>query len=124
MKNARAIKIAIALRGSLTSAGRLYRWGGDEFLLVFPGARAAEVEERVQALLDGAQPLRLERVDDPIELLISIGAADYAGGEEMTAAIESADRQMYAQKERRRAERQARVVPPQALPANRPGVAV
>jgi diguanylate cyclase (GGDEF)-like protein len=117
-------QIAVALRGSLTSAGRLYRWGGDEFLLVFPGARASEVEDRVQALLDGAQPLRLDRVEDPIELLISVGAADYAGGEEMTAAIESADRQMYLRKERRRAERQARVAALPSLPTNRPGIAV
>ena len=117
-------QIAVALRGSLTTSGRLYRWGGDEFLLVFPGARASEVEERVQALLDAAEPLRVERVDDPIELLISVGAADYQSGEDLTAAIERADRQMYLRKERRHAERQARIAALPSLPAARAGVPV
>lgn len=116
-------QIAVALRASLSSSGRLYRWGGDEFLLVFPGARASEVEGRVQALLDAAEPMRTERVADPIELLISVGAADYASGEDLTAAIESADRQMYLRKERRRAERQARIDALPSLPAARGGVA-
>ena len=117
-------EIAVALRGSLSSAGRLYRWGGDEFLLVFPGARASDVQARVQATLDAAPPLRVEQVSDPIELLISVGAADYASGEELTSAIETADRLMYAQKALRHAARQARIAALPTLPTARSGVPV
>ena len=36
---------------------------------------------------------------------MSVGAADYAGGEQLAAAIDRADAAMYEQKSRRRAER-------------------
>ena len=111
-------QIAIALRGALPSAARLYRWGGDEFLLVVPGGRAGDVRRQLGAALAAAAPLRVERVSDPIELLVSYGAADYAGGEALAEAIESADRRMYQHKVGRRAERQAAVVGG-PLPASR-----
>ena len=73
---------------------------------------------RNSSALAAAAPLRVERVSDPIELLVSYGAADYAGGEALAEAIESADRRMYQHKVGRRAERQAAVVGG-PLPASR-----
>ncbi|MFL5577283.1 MAG: GGDEF domain-containing protein [Gemmatimonadaceae bacterium] len=107
-------QIAAALRGALQPADRLYRWGGDEFLVVFPGTRAADAQARLEAALAACGPLRAEGVTSVIEILVSVGAADYGGGEELTAAIERADERMYDQKARRRIERSG-VTPPTGL---------
>jgi diguanylate cyclase (GGDEF)-like protein len=104
-------QLAAALRGALQPADRLYRWGGDEFLVVFPGTRAADAQARLEAALAACGPLRVDGVPRPVEILVSLGAADYGGGEELSAAIERADERMYSQKARRRLERSG-VTPP------------
>ena len=73
---------------------RVYRWGGDEFLLLFPAARPEEVLPRVRAAM-AAVP----------QLEASLGAAAFSGTEELPAAIERADRAMYEEKTRNRAAR-------------------
>ena len=73
---------------------RVYRWGGDEFLLLFPAARPEEVLPRVRAAM-AAVP----------QLEASLGAAAFSGTEELPAAIERADRAMSEEKTRNRAAR-------------------
>ena len=100
-------QVAAVLRASLAPTDRLYRWGGDEFLVVLPNTRAADAQARLEAALLAAPPLAAPAADDVIPLLVSIGSADYAGGEEIGASIERADGRMYAHKARRRAERES-----------------
>jgi diguanylate cyclase (GGDEF)-like protein len=95
-------ELAEALRGGLRASDALYRWGGDEFLLVLPKAAAAEARRRVdEALTVAAAGLG----DVPVELRpsVSVGTAVYSGAEDLAAAIESADRDMYLDKRRRKA---------------------
>jgi diguanylate cyclase (GGDEF)-like protein len=73
---------------------RVYRWGGDEFLLLFPAARPEGVVPRVREAI-GAVP----------ELEVSLGAAAFSGTEDIPAAIQRADRAMYEEKTRNRARR-------------------
>jgi diguanylate cyclase (GGDEF)-like protein len=116
-------QLAASLRAALAPTDRLYRWGGDEFLVVLPNTRAAEAQARLEAALAGAPALAARGADDSIPMLVSIGSADYAGGEELAGAIERADGMMYASKARRRAERAAAAstddqpTPPAALGA-------
>jgi diguanylate cyclase (GGDEF)-like protein len=74
----------------------LIRWGGEEFLLLLPGARrpqALELAERLRARVAGLAVEGLPAVT------ISIGV-DELGAEETSAeaAIERADQRMYAAK--------------------------
>jgi len=91
---------ADVLRRATRPSDRLFRWGGDEFLLLMPGALAVEVQPRLEERIgrlsreahpEGAAPLR-----------VSLGSADYADAEGLEAAIDAADRAMYAQKARRK----------------------
>ena len=95
---------ARVLRDHIRPLDRLYRWGGDEFLLILPGANVDGVQGRLSALMDGAPPLELgaSHGGGTAILQISLGASSYANGDALQAAIESADATMYAQKRTRK----------------------
>ena len=88
---------AEVLRGALRPYDKLYRWGGDEFLLVLPSAHASNVLGRLRQALDSAEPARTAS-GEAIALQVSLGTADYASSEQLSTAIERADRAMYAEK--------------------------
>ena len=91
------------LRTTVRPSDRVYRWGGDEFLVVLPGATVADAELRIAGALHTAMPLALAGVAEPVPVLASFGCAAYAGAEELILAIEQADHAMYKQKARRKA---------------------
>ncbi len=92
------------LRAALRQTDRLYRWGGDEFLLVLPMARASDVQHRFEQVIVEAVPLHPGGKDKPVHLAASVGAADFASYDDLRSAIDRADSLMYRQKhERKRA---------------------
>ena len=110
-------RCADVLRNTLRSYDKLYRWGGDEFLLVVPSARAEDVMDRLRnAVIDG-EIVDSGVANEPISLQVSLGAADYASSEELPFAIERADRAMYQEKSRRKSEPRALFTPPTSQPS-------
>jgi diguanylate cyclase (GGDEF)-like protein len=95
------------LRRCVRPLDRVYRWGGDEFLLLFPAALPEEVVPRVREALRGVPQLEA-----------SVGAARFSGAEDLPAAIERADRAMYEEKARNRAERSERLAAPRTAGAS------
>lgn len=93
--------IVDVLRAMLRASDKLYRWGGDEFLLVFPGADAPHVGRRIKSILENAEPLRLSDGSE-LEIRVSVGSAAYSSSEAMADAIDAADRAMYADKSARK----------------------
>ncbi|MGQ0816199.1 MAG: GGDEF domain-containing protein [Gemmatimonadota bacterium] len=85
------------LRAELRAADKLYRWGGDEFLLLFPGADALYAGRRIKTILGSAPPLVLPD-GAVLPIRVSVGSAAYADGEHLNDAIDAADRAMYADK--------------------------
>jgi diguanylate cyclase (GGDEF)-like protein len=94
--------LAEVLRNRLRASDKLYRWGGDEFLLVLPGGKAGDVMPRLEERLLRARAVTLDDGAGEVRLEVSIGAADYTSAEEIDAAIAAADAAMYAQKHRKK----------------------
>jgi len=92
------------LRGTLRPYDKLYRWGGDEFLLVIPSARGVDVEQRLAEVLAKAEPIALVAGVPAkiVQLEVSLGAADYTSAESLDECIQAADEAMYRQKHRRK----------------------
>ena len=81
---------------------KLYRWGGDEFLLVLPSARGMDVELRLMEVLDGAKPVVVGEEGQTVALAVSLGSADYTSAENLNETIRLADHAMYRQKNARK----------------------
>ena len=116
-------RCAEVFRATLRPYDKLYRWGGDEFLLVVPSAQASNVLRRLQQAIAVAPPVEAEDPAEFIPLQVSLGAADYSSSEELETAIEEADRAMYREKHRRKGEARTGV-PGGSLPPSTPRAAM
>ena len=97
-------RCADVLRSALRPYDKLYRWGGDEFLLVVPSAHITDMMDRLRAALMTAEPVRSPMDDRIVTLEVSIGGANYSSAEELNTAIDKADLAMYEDKARRKGE--------------------
>ena len=93
---------AQVLRSSIRPTDRLFRWKGDEFVLVLPGASAAEVLPRFERIIEEAWPLRTKLARGPLKLQVSLGAADFASVNELVAAVAEASAMLGHRKPPRR----------------------
>lgn len=94
-------RLVETVRGCVRPVDRVYRWGGDEFLVLFPAARPDDVVPRLREALHHANG-GLAEGERPLELQVSLGAADFTGAEEIAGAIHRADHAMYEEKARNR----------------------
>jgi diguanylate cyclase (GGDEF)-like protein len=97
-------RCADVLRSALRPYDKLYRWGGDEFLLVVPSAHARDMLDRLRVALMTTEAIESPADGRIVKLEVSIGGADYSSAEEIQAAIDRADLAMYEDKSRRKGE--------------------
>jgi diguanylate cyclase (GGDEF)-like protein len=103
------LRVAKAIQQLAGSGDRLFRWGGDEFLLLTLEQTAATVAARLERLN------AVLAIPDIVTVQVSHGAVDFDSLDELSDAVKRADIEMYARKrERRGLARSAQVEAPDA----------
>jgi diguanylate cyclase (GGDEF)-like protein len=76
-------EVAARFRAAIRSYDIVGRYGGEEFLILFPGWKPDDGTERIDELLDAvrSQPFRLEREDAELRLTCSAGVAVFRPNE-------------------------------------------
>ena len=92
-------QVALALRAGLRGDAVLGRYGGEEFVVLLPGADANTARNTAEALRAAVEACAIEWQGAQQRLTVSIGVATRAPGERSAAAVvERADRALYAAK--------------------------
>ena len=89
------------LRAHIRNTDGLGRWGGEEFILVCPGAslsKAADLAEKLRHRIAAASFLP----EDPLAVTASFGVATYPAGGSFDEAFRQADQALYLAKSRGR----------------------
>ena len=89
-------EIARAIKDCIRKTDILIRYGGDEFLLLFPKMSEEILERKMQEISAAVENIRI--ADYP-ELRLSISIGGVTGVHPITEAIRQADLRMYAQKQ-------------------------
>lgn len=89
----------------LRAFDKVYRWGGDEFLIVMAGVSRKVASQRLEAIISGIPPVELEVAGQTrrLPVTVSFGAAEYSAGDDLEAVIQIADQRMYENKQERKA---------------------
>ena len=89
-------RVANQLTHEFRAEDAVFRWGGDEFLVIAPGLDGPAADKRVASLRQAlAAP-----VDDGPVCTVSVGIATLVPEGDLEAALRQADERMYADKQR------------------------
>lgn len=95
-------QVAAAIRSVLRPDDLLFRWGGDEFLVIVFGLDEEVVRHRF-SMLDALLGETLATPSsDPVPITVSFGVARFGSVASLHAAIDQADKTMYAYKQARK----------------------
>ncbi|HEX8069598.1 MAG TPA: GGDEF domain-containing protein [Pyrinomonadaceae bacterium] len=97
--------VASAVRALVRADDMLFRWGGDEFLLLLFGLPEPEARKRMEFLNTPLAETRLQRVAAPVAITVSYGLAGFATLADLQQGIEQADSAMYRRKQDAKAQR-------------------
>jgi diguanylate cyclase (GGDEF)-like protein len=95
------VETATLLGGTMRGADLLFRYGGDEFLIVLPHANcseAASIQDRIEQSVDEWN--RANTRYNEFKLSLSIGCSTWKQGDDILSTIKEADSMMYEEKRR------------------------
>lgn len=84
---------------SIRPRDQVYRYGGEEFLILLPDTSLAKAKPVLERLRRRACERAISDGETAIDLSVSVGAAEAASGEEPGAVIDRADAALYRAKE-------------------------
>lgn len=92
--------VASAIRACIRADDLLFRWGGDEFLVVLFGVTETEARSRFEGLASRLQRTALPGEPTAIDLSAAVGVAPFAEATSFDDVIAIADAMMYGAKRR------------------------
>jgi len=96
--DAALLAVAEALRRCIGSNGLLFRWGGDEFVILLDGEREIDADRRFSSLSEHLLATTIPGSETPLDLRASVGFSEYSDLDSLHRAIDEADRLMYTRK--------------------------
>jgi diguanylate cyclase (GGDEF)-like protein len=90
--------VATALWSCLSPEDLLFRWGGDEFLILFIDRSETDARDQLATLAEKLRGTSLRGVQKPVDLSASIGLAPFSDVASLDAVIAAADSAMYERK--------------------------
>ncbi|HET9711639.1 MAG TPA: GGDEF domain-containing protein, partial [Pyrinomonadaceae bacterium] len=97
----RAIRaVARAMRSLVRADDMLFRWGGDEFLVLMFKLPQPEASRRMEKLNKILEENGERWIGTPLTVTVSFGVAGFTSLTDLGQAIEQADKAMYAQRSR------------------------
>jgi diguanylate cyclase (GGDEF)-like protein len=94
--------VSSAIRRLVRAVDLVFRWGGDEFLIVLFGVSEEEARRRLQGFDPALARLSVPGIAEPISVTVSWGVAPFSTPAALERAIEKADDAMYWRKKARR----------------------
>ena len=98
--DAALLALAEALRACIDPEDLLFRWGGDEFVVLLEGEQSANADERFGRLNEQLAATQIPGSDAPRVLRASVGLSEFADASSLHQAIDEADRKMYTKKKK------------------------
>ena len=92
--------VAAAIKASVRESDPVFRWGGEEFLLLLPMSNLEQAVTRLEALRSRLRTteIQLEAADARTSITLSFGVTLHRPGETSAAALERADQALYEAK--------------------------
>jgi diguanylate cyclase (GGDEF)-like protein len=97
--------VARAARSLIRADDMLFRWGGDEFLLLMFRLREEEAARRMRTLNDILEENGAQWTSSVARISVSTGVSGFDSLKDLSEAIERADQAMYQSRQRERAPR-------------------
>ena len=94
--------VARAVRQVVRADDLVFRWGGDEFLVVLFGVTEEEARRRLDALDTMLAAVPVPGSKEPLAVTVSVGVAAFEALAALEKALEAADERMYRRKLARR----------------------
>jgi len=94
--------VARAMRSLIRADDMLFRWGGDEFLVLMFNLSEGEVSRRIATLNETLERHCEQWTGLPIKVTVSYGVAGFSSMKGLAFGIEAADQAMYAQRQKMR----------------------
>jgi diguanylate cyclase (GGDEF)-like protein len=89
---------AALLKHSVRGSDAVFRYGGDEFLIILADTSSVDAKYVVERIRTGLVEWNRAGHLENFELSLSMGVAEWAEGKTLTALLDSADHEMYAVK--------------------------
>lgn len=90
--------VATAIRACIRADDLLFRWGGDEFLVLLIGVSEAEARARLDDLNQRLEQTVIFGVSEPVDVCVSVGYAAFDSATSLDEVIALADSAMYGKK--------------------------
>jgi len=90
--------VAAAIRSCIRADDLLFRWGGDEFIVLLIGVTQAEARARLESLNARLRQTSIAGLHEPLDLTTSLGYAPFDSAASLDEVIALADTAMYDRK--------------------------